>query len=555
MTRCSPTMIRAPPSRPTYIASPRVVIVPPPVQTSPSPPSRAAPPNAPTPSQVSAAAVVAAAVSASASVSTSPAVTPMPSAAKPADEAYARPPKSRTRRPSRGDVNFVGRARIAELARTDPELITTAAMAAPNSSKTFRRELYFDSPIGTSSTQRKTQRRSSASTSVSAVLTVPAPQTSVPGTKESGETSSQNAESYLSSSGSRLSDTDSDDADLELASKKKKRTRKSRKKKTKTTGSEDSVSSYLSEIGSVKLLDAESEITLARHIAHLLKLEKISMAIKKSTGRDPTIEEWASASDMDIMSFRKTLHLGLRAKEHMVAANLRLVVSIAKKYLNRGLTFQDLIQEGSVGLIRGAEKFDGDKGFKFSTYATWWIRQAITRAIADHSRPIRLPVHVNDSISTISRTSKVLFETLGRSPSEREIADHMGIGIDKLRFLLRSSRATISLETPVARNQKDSNATLGSFIVWEGESPEDTAMKSLLREDLENVLNTLTPRERDVIRMRYGFDDGRTKTLEEIGALFEVTRERIRQIEAKALRKLRHPGRNAVLRDYVYEEN
>lgn len=458
--------------------------------------------------------------------------------------------KPRSRRPSKGDINFVGRARIAELARPDPTLITTAAMAATNSSTSFRRELYFDSsPEPGLDVPLATETQSSSASPVGATATTAVPRISVPKTKK------QSKKTAIEDTCDQTNNNDQIDVDLANPTKKKKRTRKNRTKKAKVSGMEDSVSSYLSEIGSVKLLDAESEITLARHIANLLRLEKLSMAMKKLTGRDPTIEEWASAADMDLVSFRKTLHHGLRAKEHMVAANLRLVVSIAKKYLNRGLTFQDLIQEGSVGLIRGAEKFDGDKGFKFSTYATWWIRQAITRAIADHSRPIRLPVHVNDSISAISRTSKVLFESLGRSPSEREIADHMGIRVDKLRFLLRSSRATFSLETPIARNQKDSNATLGSFIVWDGESPEDTAMKSLLREDLENVLNTLTPRERDVIRMRYGFDDGRTKTLEEIGALFEVTRERIRQIEAKALRKLRHPSRNAVLRDYVYEEN
>lgn len=555
-TRCSPTMIRAPPSRPTCIPSTRVAIVPPVVETPTSPPSRPASLKSPTPSQVSAAAAVAAAVSASATVTTSPNPASSSTASERANTPLVRP-KGRSRRPSRGDINFVGRARIAELARPDPALITTAAMSAPNSSLMFRRELYFDSsPTGSSRvSSRKSQGQSSTSTSV-AVVAAPIPRTTIPDTEESSEINpSRKADVLVTESGDAFSDSDDTDVDSEQVAKKKKRTRKSRKKKSKSAGVEDSVSSYLSEIGSVKLLDADSEITLARRIANLLKLERLSIAIKKSAGRDPTVEEWASAADMDMMSFRKTLHLGLRAKEHMVAANLRLVVSIAKKYLNRGLTFQDLIQEGSVGLIRGAEKFDGDKGFKFSTYATWWIRQAITRAIADHSRPIRLPVHVNDSISTISRTSKALFDSLGRSPTEREIADHMGIGVDKLRFLLRSSRATISLETPIARNQKDSNATLGSFIVWEGESPEDIAMKSLLREDLENVLNTLTPRERDVIRMRYGFDDGRTKTLEEIGATFEVTRERIRQIEAKALRKLRHPSRNAVLRDYVYGDN
>lgn len=352
----------------------------------------------------------------------------------------------------------------------------------------------------------------------------------------------------------RASEEESDfeplEADEEEESKSSQRGRKGRK----TGTGDDSVRSYLTEIGEVKLLDADTEVDLARQISRLLELERLSAKMKQATGKDPSIQDWAEASGMDMQTFRKTLRTGLRAKEHMVAANLRLVVSIAKKYVNRGLTFQDLIQEGSIGLIRGAEKFDGDKGFKFSTYATWWIRQAITRAIADHSRPIRLPVHVNDTISAISKTSKALEDELGRPPVEQELAQRLRIPVDKLRFIIKSSRRTISLETPVAKDGKDSNATLGSFIVWDGDTPEETAVKSLLREDLENVLNTLTTRERDVVRMRYGFDDGRMKTLEEIGSTFEVTRERIRQIEAKALRKLRHPNRNAVLREYVYDE-
>lgn len=346
--------------------------------------------------------------------------------------------------------------------------------------------------------------------------------------------------------------SDSDDAKGPVKSAKDKRKRSTASRSGPAT--DDSIRSYLHEIGEVKLLDAESEINLAREIAKLLELERISATLKDANGFEPAIPEWAAAADMDIEVFRDTLRRGLRAKEHMVAANLRLVVSIAKKYLNRGLSFQDLIQEGSIGLIRGAEKFDGNKGFKFSTYATWWIRQAITRAIADHSRPIRLPVHVNDTIAAIKKTTKLLSTEMNRPPTETEIAERLQISIEKLRFLSRSARATISLETPIGRDGKDSNATLGSFIVWDGDTPEESTMKSLLREDLENVLNTLSPRERDVVRMRYGFDDGKMKTLEEIGCLFAVTRERIRQIEAKALRKLRHPNRNAVLRDYVYDE-
>jgi RNA polymerase primary sigma factor len=324
-----------------------------------------------------------------------------------------------------------------------------------------------------------------------------------------------------------------------------------RRRRAGKSPGEDSVRTYLYEIGEVKLLDGDAEVHLAKDIRKLLVLERLSAGIKETTGREPTVDEWAAAADMPLDAFRATLRCGLRAKERMVAANLRLVVSIAKKYLNRGLTFQDLIQEGSIGLIRGSEKFDADKGFKFSTYATWWIRQAITRAIADHSRPIRLPVHVNDTIAAIKKTSKALESELHRTPSEDEIAERLQLPVEKLRFLARSSRTTISLETPIGRDGGDTTATLGSFIVYAGDTPEDVTMNNLLREDLEKVLDTLTPRESDVIRMRYGFKSGSPKTLEEIGSTYGVTRERIRQIEAKALRKLRHPNRNAVLREWA----
>ncbi|MGG6241362.1 RNA polymerase sigma factor RpoD [Nodosilinea sp. AN01ver1] len=317
---------------------------------------------------------------------------------------------------------------------------------------------------------------------------------------------------------------------------------------------EDSIRLYLQEIGRIRLLRAEEEIELARKIADLLKLERIYDELADALEYDPSDAEWAEAVSKDegqtysLGSFRHRLHIGRRAKDKMVQSNLRLVVSIAKKYMNRGLSFQDLIQEGSLGLIRAAEKFDHEKGYKFSTYATWWIRQAITRAIADQSRTIRLPVHLYETISRIKKTTKLLSQELGRKPTEEEIATRMEMTIEKLRFIAKSAQLPISLETPIG---KEEDSRLGDFIESDGETPEDQVSKSLLREDLESVLGTLSPRERDVLRLRYGLDDGRMKTLEEIGQIFNVTRERIRQIEAKALRKLRHPNRNSILKEYI----
>jgi RNA polymerase primary sigma factor len=311
---------------------------------------------------------------------------------------------------------------------------------------------------------------------------------------------------------------------------------------------EDSIRVYLQEIGRIRLLRPDEEIELARKIADLLELEEKAAAYESDHGRLPEMAEWAGLFEMPPIKFRRRLMLGRRAKEKMVQSNLRLVVSIAKKYMNRGLSFQDLIQEGSLGLIRAAEKFDHEKGYKFSTYATWWIRQAITRAIADQSRTIRLPVHLYETISRIKKTTKTLSQEFGRKPTEEEIAEAMEMTIEKLRFIAKSAQLPISLETPIG---KEEDSRLGDFIEADIENPEQDVAKNLLREDLEGVLATLSPRERDVLRLRYGLDDGRMKTLEEIGQIFDVTRERIRQIEAKALRKLRHPNRNGVLKEYI----
>ncbi len=275
---------------------------------------------------------------------------------------------------------------------------------------------------------------------------------------------------------------------------------------------DDPVRMYLREIGRIKLLTAEEEIELARKIV--------------KGGLE-----------------------GANAKRKLVQANLRLVVSIAKKYVGRGMLFLDLIQEGNLGLIRAAEKFDHERGYKFSTYATWWIRQAITRAIADQARTIRIPVHMVETINKLKKITRKLAQEKSRKPNEEELAQAMGISVVKLREIIKVAQEPLSLETPIG---KEEDSRLGDFIEdREAEAPATTVAHELLREDLTEVLSSLSPRERDVLRLRFGLDDGRQRTLEEVGQLFGVTRERIRQIEAKALRKLRHPNRSRRLKEYI----
>ena len=310
---------------------------------------------------------------------------------------------------------------------------------------------------------------------------------------------------------------------------------------------EDPVRMYLKEIGKVPLLSAEEEIELAKNMeAGAVAKEKI--AILKSREENATEEELAEIKE-EIKNLQKDLDAGDEAKKRLAEANLRLVVSIAKRYVGRGILFLDLIQEGNLGLIKAVEKFDYRKGYKFSTYATWWIRQAITRAIADQARTIRIPVHMVETINKLIRVSRQLLQELGREPSPEEIAAEMNMPVERVREILKISQEPVSLETPIGE-EEDSH--LGDFIQDDNVPvPADAAAFTLLKEQLEEVLGTLTEREQKVLTLRFGLEDGRARTLEEVGKEFNVTRERIRQIEAKALRKLRHPSRSRKLKDYL----
>ena len=301
-----------------------------------------------------------------------------------------------------------------------------------------------------------------------------------------------------------IEDLDEDDEDLDEEDKDNKN-----KYVIKDIDVGDPVKMYLKEIGKVPLLTREEEVELAKRI---------------------------EAGDEE-------------AKKHLAEANLRLVVSIAKKHIGRGMSFLDLIQEGNLGLIKAVEKFDYTKGYKFSTYATWWIRQSITRAIADQGRTIRVPVHMIENINKLVRTQRQLVQDLGREPTPEEIAETMNIEVEKVMDMMRIAQKPISLETPIGEEE---DSQLGDFIEDEHvDTPVDITTQIFLKEQLFEVLETLTPREQQVLRLRFGLDDGRTRTLEEVGQVFDVTRERIRQIEAKALRKLRHPTRSKKLKDYL----
>mgnify|MGYP004498276233 CR=1 FL=1 len=288
-----------------------------------------------------------------------------------------------------------------------------------------------------------------------------------------------------------------------------------------------------------------------------LKLDEITdTSFEGISVDDPVRMYLREIGKIPLLSYDKELELAKRilendeeAKQELAEANLRLVVSIAKKYVGRGMLFLDLIQEGNMGLIKAVEKFDYTKGFKFSTYATWWIRQAITRAIADQARTIRIPVHMVETINRLIRTSRHLLQQLGREPTPEEIAKEMDMTVEKVMEIQKIAQDPVSLETPIG---EEDDSHLGDFIQDEDSpAPHDAASYTLLREQLEEVMNTLTPREAKVLKLRFGLEDGKARTLEEVGKEFDVTRERIRQIEAKALRKLRHPSRSKKLRDYM----
>ncbi len=310
---------------------------------------------------------------------------------------------------------------------------------------------------------------------------------------------------------------------------------------------EDPVRMYLKEIGKVPLLSADEEIELAQNMEDgAVATEKINVL----KGRlDGALEEEKAEIKEEIKTLQRDVDKGADAKKRLAEANLRLVVSIAKRYVGRGMLFLDLIQEGNLGLIKAVEKFDYKKGYKFSTYATWWIRQAITRAIADQARTIRIPVHMVETINKLIRVSRQLLQELGREPSPEEIAKEMNMPVERVREILKISQEPVSLETPIGE-EEDSH--LGDFIKDDNVPvPADAAAFTLLKEQLEEVLGTLTEREQKVLTLRFGLEDGRARTLEEVGKEFNVTRERIRQIEAKALRKLRHPSRSRKLKDYL----